>query len=154
VSQPWRAKTNAFSSSKHLFRASISGSRGGEASLPQMPVSHGDSIYRRSRFRIRVLDPAVHKMRQYPPPGNQRNQHWQVAQSWRRLFRNKKWLDEHTVEGAGPTYADTVPSSRGDASHSAAEADSSVGRYAATDSGRSFPCRWSLPVQLSASEQY
>jgi hypothetical protein len=37
------------------------------------------------------------------PPGNQRNRHWQVAQSLRRLFRNKKWLDEHTVEGAGPT---------------------------------------------------
>jgi hypothetical protein len=35
-------------------------------------------------------------------PG-QRNQHWQVAQSLRRLFLNKKWLDEHTVGGAGPT---------------------------------------------------
>jgi hypothetical protein len=37
------------------------------------------------------------------PPGTERNQHWQIAQSLRRLFRNKKWLDEHTVEGAGPT---------------------------------------------------
>jgi hypothetical protein len=42
----------------------------------------------------------------------------------------------------------------GDASRSAAEADSSVDRYAAADSGRSFPRRWSLPVQLSESEQY
>jgi hypothetical protein len=43
---------------------------------------------------------------------------------------------------------------RGDASHSAAEADSSVGRYAATDTGQSFPRNWSLPVQLSESEQF
>jgi hypothetical protein len=31
------------------------------------------------------------------PPGNDRNQHWQVTQSLRRLFRNKAWMDAHTL---------------------------------------------------------
>jgi hypothetical protein len=35
------------------------------------------------------------------PPGSDRNQHRQVALSLRALFRNKKWLDAHTVEGSG-----------------------------------------------------
>jgi hypothetical protein len=35
------------------------------------------------------------------PPGPQRNQHRQVALSLRTLFKNKKWLDTHTVEGSG-----------------------------------------------------
>jgi hypothetical protein len=35
------------------------------------------------------------------PPGPQRNQHRQVALSLRTLFKNKKWLDIHTVEGSG-----------------------------------------------------
>ena len=35
------------------------------------------------------------------PPGPARNEHRQVAQSLKRLFRNKAWLDAHTVEGSG-----------------------------------------------------
>jgi hypothetical protein len=35
------------------------------------------------------------------PPGFERNQHRQVARSIRSLFRNKQWLDTHTVEGSG-----------------------------------------------------
>jgi hypothetical protein len=31
------------------------------------------------------------------PPGNERNQHRQVAQSLTRLFRNKVWVDTHTL---------------------------------------------------------
>jgi hypothetical protein len=31
------------------------------------------------------------------PPGRERNQHWQVAQSLRRLFRNKVWIAAHTL---------------------------------------------------------
>jgi hypothetical protein len=34
------------------------------------------------------------------PPGNERNQHRQIAQSLARLFRNKAWLDDHTVVGS------------------------------------------------------
>jgi hypothetical protein len=33
------------------------------------------------------------------PPGPERNQHRQVASSLRRLFRDKKWLATHTVDG-------------------------------------------------------
>jgi hypothetical protein len=35
------------------------------------------------------------------PPGPERNQHRQIALSLRALFRSKKWLDTHTVEGSG-----------------------------------------------------
>lgn len=33
-------------------------------------------------------------------PGNERNQHRQLAVSLRTLFRNQKWLRTHTLEGA------------------------------------------------------
>ena len=35
------------------------------------------------------------------PPGSERNQHRQVALSLRALFKNRKWLETHTVEGSG-----------------------------------------------------
>ena len=35
------------------------------------------------------------------PSGPERNQHRQVALSLRTLFKNRKWLDAHTVEGSG-----------------------------------------------------
>jgi hypothetical protein len=35
------------------------------------------------------------------PPGSERNQHRQIALSLRALFKNRKWLDTHTVEGPG-----------------------------------------------------
>ena len=35
------------------------------------------------------------------PPGAERNHHRQVALLFRTLFKNKKWLDAHTVEGSG-----------------------------------------------------
>lgn len=34
------------------------------------------------------------------PPGPERNQHRQIALSLRGLFKNQKWLNAHTVEGA------------------------------------------------------
>ena len=34
------------------------------------------------------------------PPGPDRNEHRQIATSLRWLFRNKAWLDAHTVEGS------------------------------------------------------
>jgi hypothetical protein len=34
------------------------------------------------------------------PPGAERNEHRQIATSLRWLFRNKAWLDAHTVEGS------------------------------------------------------
>jgi hypothetical protein len=38
------------------------------------------------------------------PPGPERNQHRQIAQSLGVLFKNKAWLDAHTLE-ATPTRA-------------------------------------------------
>jgi hypothetical protein len=35
------------------------------------------------------------------PPGPQRNEHRQIASSLGRLFRNRKWLELHTVDGSG-----------------------------------------------------
>jgi hypothetical protein len=35
------------------------------------------------------------------PPGTERNQHRQIALSLRALFKNKKWLAAHTVDGSG-----------------------------------------------------
>ena len=34
------------------------------------------------------------------PPGPERNQHRQIALSLRALFKNKKWLDAHTLNGS------------------------------------------------------
>jgi hypothetical protein len=34
------------------------------------------------------------------PPGPERNGHRQIAISLRQLFKNKEWLDVHTVEGS------------------------------------------------------
>jgi hypothetical protein len=33
------------------------------------------------------------------PPGAERNQHRQIALSLRRLFRNRTWLESHTLDG-------------------------------------------------------
>ena len=38
------------------------------------------------------------------PPGPERNNRRQIAASLRRLFRNKDWLDTHTVEVARHSY--------------------------------------------------
>jgi len=35
------------------------------------------------------------------PPGFERNRHRQIVFSLRALFKNKKWLGAHTVEGSG-----------------------------------------------------
>jgi hypothetical protein len=35
------------------------------------------------------------------PPGSKRNQHRQAALLFRALFKNKTWLDAHTIEGSG-----------------------------------------------------
>jgi hypothetical protein len=35
------------------------------------------------------------------PPGSERNHHRQVELLFRALFKNKDWLDTHTVEGSG-----------------------------------------------------
>jgi hypothetical protein len=38
--------------------------------------------------------------RSLPIKSSERNERRQIAASLRRLFRNKKWLDDHTVDGS------------------------------------------------------
>jgi hypothetical protein len=33
------------------------------------------------------------------PPGAERDRHRQIARSLRQLFRNKTWLESHTLDG-------------------------------------------------------
>jgi hypothetical protein len=35
------------------------------------------------------------------PPGSERNHHLHIALLFRALFKNKTWLDAHTIEGSG-----------------------------------------------------
>jgi hypothetical protein len=35
------------------------------------------------------------------PPGSERNHHRHIALLFRALFKNKTWLDAHTIEGSG-----------------------------------------------------
>ena len=54
------------------------------------------------RYSIAEFTQLRRQMLQYLrsiPPGPERNQHLQIAISLRRLFKNKAWLDAHTVEG-------------------------------------------------------
>ena len=54
------------------------------------------------RYRIVELAELRRQMLQHSrtvPPGPERNQHLQIAISLRRLFKDKAWLDAHTVEG-------------------------------------------------------
>jgi hypothetical protein len=55
------------------------------------------------RYRIVELAQLRRQFLQYSrsvPPGPERNQHLQIAVSLRRLFKDKEWLDAHTVESS------------------------------------------------------
>jgi hypothetical protein len=43
------------------------------------------------------------------PPGPARNRRRQVALSLRALFKNEKWLQSHTLEGAGLMFQSLLP---------------------------------------------
>jgi hypothetical protein len=54
------------------------------------------------RYSIAELVELRRQMLRYSrslPPGPERNQHRQIAMSLRGLFKNKRWLDAHTIEG-------------------------------------------------------
>jgi len=66
-----------------------------------MPLANQMPIFEQ-RYRIVELAQLRRQLLQYSrsiPPGPERNQHLQIAISLRRLFKNKAWLDTHTVEG-------------------------------------------------------
>jgi hypothetical protein len=56
------------------------------------------SLY--SREELREIRAGVVRYARTFPPDPQRNHHRQVALSLRSLFKNKAWLDAHTVEGS------------------------------------------------------
>jgi hypothetical protein len=57
-----------------------------------------------TRYTISELLELRRKMLRYarllPRGSSERNERRQIASSLRSLFRNKKWLDAHTVEGS------------------------------------------------------
>jgi hypothetical protein len=57
----------------------------------------------RSRYTMAELIEIRRNILRYArsiPPGPDRNEHRQVAESLRRLFNNKAWRGAHTVEGS------------------------------------------------------
>jgi hypothetical protein len=56
-------------------------------------------LYRKAE--LMELRRSVLRYARWFPPGAERNQHRQVALSLRALFKNRKWLETHTVEGSG-----------------------------------------------------
>ena len=56
-----------------------------------------DHLY--SKAELVDLRRAMLRFSRSIPAGPQRNQHLQVAISLRRLFKDRAWLDAHTIEG-------------------------------------------------------
>jgi hypothetical protein len=65
-----------------------------------MPFSNLEPAPVYSLEELQLLRADVVRYARMFPPGSQRNQQRQIALSLRSLFKNKKWLDAHTVEGA------------------------------------------------------
>jgi hypothetical protein len=69
-----------------------------------MPLAHRQPVEeQRPRYTFAELVEIRRQLLRYArslPPGPDRNQHWQVAISLRRLFSNEKWRDDHTVDGS------------------------------------------------------
>jgi hypothetical protein len=83
----------------------------GDGEFGSAPAEYGGSIVpftnRKHAFeRLYTVAELVELRRQVlrfsrsVPPGAERNQHRQIATSLRWLFKNKAWLDAHTVEGS------------------------------------------------------
>ena len=61
----------------------------------QLKLVEDDTRYTHAERRQMLLF-----ARSLPPGSPERNGRRQIAASLRRLFRNKRWLDAHTVEGS------------------------------------------------------
>jgi hypothetical protein len=59
----------------------------------------GDIVSRYTRVELFTIRRSTLRFARSFPPGPERNQHRQIAVSLRALFRSKKWLKDHTVEG-------------------------------------------------------
>jgi hypothetical protein len=52
-----------------------------------------------SMDELRLIRADIVRYARMLPPGADRNHHRQIALSLRSLFRNQRWLDEHTIDG-------------------------------------------------------
>jgi len=68
IGESWAALPPDFARGIHARSTNVHfiASRGGAASLSQMPVAHGGSAYYLSTFRVRALDPTLHRVQAYP----------------------------------------------------------------------------------------
>jgi hypothetical protein len=72
---------------------------------PVLPADH-------PRYAIAELVEMRRQMLRFSrsvPPGPERNQHLQIAVSLRRLFRDRAWLDAHTVDVLAPLSPTALP---------------------------------------------
>jgi len=66
----------------------------------QVPVDQSTDPPLYSRAELIDLRRTMLLYARFFPPGPERNQHWQIALSLATLFKNKNWLESHTIDGA------------------------------------------------------
>jgi hypothetical protein len=67
-----------------------------------MPSTNRQPVEERRYTKAELIDLRRQMLRfaRSLPHGPERNARRQIARSLRNLFKNKKWLDAHTVEGS------------------------------------------------------
>jgi hypothetical protein len=68
--------------------------------MPSLQLKLADDHTRYSIAQLVQLRRQMLRFARSLPSGPQRNERRQIASSLRSLFRNKVWLDAHTVEGS------------------------------------------------------
>jgi hypothetical protein len=68
--------------------------------MPSTQFKLSDHHARYTMAELAELRRTMHRYSRSVPPEPKRNQHLQIALSLRRLFKNKAWLDAHSVEGS------------------------------------------------------
>jgi hypothetical protein len=71
--------------------------------MPSLQLKPADNHARFSMGQLVQLRRQMLQFARSLPRGPERNGRRQIAASLRSLFRNKRWLDDHTVEGSQPT---------------------------------------------------
>ena len=67
--------------------------------LLQLKPAEDHTYYTLSQL-VQLRRQMLRYARSLPRGSSERNERRQIASSLRSLFRNKKWLDAHTVEGS------------------------------------------------------
>jgi hypothetical protein len=71
------------------------------AIMPSLQLKLADEHTRYSMSQLLQLRRQMLRFaRSLPIKSSERNERRQIAASLRRLFRNKRWLDDHTVDGS------------------------------------------------------